>query len=177
MIPARDFINERKLEQEISVNRDFEVLTTERKKTRLAAINEFKVKTLLLVITTVILLLAYTAITAKVTMYGYEINNTKVAIAEVENTNSQLIIEVESLSAPARIEAYATTELGMVVPDESTIIYSTTASIAVADEDKASITGFSSTVASNTATIEVLDTDIHPLIAGFKEILAKFTGE
>jgi cell division protein FtsL len=56
--------------------------------------------------------------------YGYRSEQMQQQLTEEEEVNRHLRLEVETLSAPDRIERKATTELGMVAPQrgEATII-------------------------------------------------------
>ena len=50
-----------------------------------------------------LMFLGYTSLGAKITTVGHEINELKQQIAEVENTNDRLMLEVEELSSPEAV--------------------------------------------------------------------------
>ncbi len=62
--------------------------------------------------------LLYTATEARITAYGYEINQLKQSIDRSFNANARYQLEIEELSSPERLSAYAEENLDMVKPDD-----------------------------------------------------------
>ncbi len=95
-----------------------------------------KVRMVLVVLVIFSLALAYTAITAKITAYGYEVNNLKMAISEAESENGKLNLALESVYSPEQVALYAAENLNMALPSSSQVVYvlsdSTTATDSVA---------------------------------------------
>jgi cell division protein FtsL len=73
----------------------------------------------LLVITA---LLLYVAGKVKIVRLGYQIEALEIQKRELEHENRSLLIEVSSLSAPARIEEIAIKRLGMIRPAKENIV-------------------------------------------------------
>ncbi|GEM_PF-4508493 len=82
-----------------------------------------KVRMVLVVLVIFSLALAYTAITAKITAYGYEVNNLKMAISEAESENGKLNLALESVYSPEQVALYAAENLDMALPSSSQVVY------------------------------------------------------
>lgn len=126
----------------------------------------FQVKVVLAVIAIFAVALLYTATEAKITSYGYEINQLKQSIEEVENTNAQYRLEIEQLSSPERLSEYAAQNLSMVQPDGSNIKY-----VAMNTKTMASQPAMTASVPSGQhVEIEVLEEESHPVLAALAKI-------
>jgi len=66
---------------------------------------------------------AFTYLEANIVACGYELNNTKAEIADVNNQIDRIKLKIEDSYSLASIEDYAINTLGMVYPDSSSVAY------------------------------------------------------
>ncbi len=123
----------------------------------------YQAKTVLAVLCIFTMALLYTATEARITAYGYEINQLKQSIDAASNANARYQLEIEELSSPERLSAYAEENLDMVKPDDSSILYVDSQGITAAE----AVSVFDSEVPSaQAASVEVIEGDtMHPVLA------------
>ncbi|MDD2569251.1 MAG: hypothetical protein PHN47_00345 [Clostridia bacterium] len=181
MLAARQFLNESSNVVQKQAKAKLELLNQERVCQKKERNKRVKFRITFTVVAILLVALTYTAMEAKITMYGYEINTTKLAIADIENDNAKLLLQVEELSSPERIAAYAVTELGMVQPTADHILYKEISSeIAVTGnamvaEAKAS-SGMDTVVpTSAAASIEVIEgKEVHPVVSAITKLISQY---
>ena len=85
----------------------------------------FKEKAMVFCVIGAILLMAFgfSMLEARIGIAGHRISETREAIAQAENINQRVELEIADLSSLSRIEEYAFTKLGMTYPQFNDIAY------------------------------------------------------
>lgn len=137
MLPERQFVDEASwYSQEQARERvHLEVYTNNRNKTKKRHLRKLSQKQKLVLGLALVfsLSLVYVSLEAKITQVGYSVNQLQADIAEAQEANDRLMVEVEQLTSPERIAQYASENDGMVVADAQNIIY---ADIQVGEQSK-----------------------------------------
>jgi len=159
--------------QSVGINnshQNFTVLQNTRQKAKAKKAYIAKTKAVTLITLTILFALAYTAMGAIVTSYGYKINEMKMAISDVQSANDRLTWEVEKLSSSERIATYAKQNLGMVNTQSGNILYK---EIDVASISNNPVNALSAQVPS--AQVEVLaGQNMHPVLKTLKNLWSGF---
>lgn len=139
MLPQRQYYDETSLYREEEQELHLKVYTNNKNKKRTKRRHLRKLsprqKLVCLFVVIFAMCLVYVSLEAKITQIGYSVNQLKADIAEAQEVNDRLMLEVEELSSPQRIAQYAGAEDGMVAVDENNILY---ADIKIADTKAAS---------------------------------------
>lgn len=181
MLAARQFLEESNSTLQNQAKAKLRLLNQERVCHKKQQVKRVKVRVTATVIAIFLIALAYTAMEAQITMYGYEINSTKLAIADIENTNAKLLLQVEELSSPQRIANYAITQLGMVQPTSDHILYKKVGmDIAAAGSavvaDSGTSTGMDTVVptASSASVTVIKGEGVHPIFATISKFISQY---
>ncbi|MGI5825390.1 MAG: septum formation initiator family protein [Bacillota bacterium] len=136
MLPERQYIDEAGLYPEEQPKVHLEVYTNNKKKTKHRHLRKLspKQKSVVCLLVIFSMCLFYVALEARITQVGYSVNQLQADIADAQEANDRLMVEVEQLASPERIAQYAGSKDGMVAVDESNILY---ADIDIADDTKA----------------------------------------
>lgn len=103
------------------------------------------------------LIMGYMVLNTQVTTVGYEINKQMQANEDLHNENTRLLLQIEQATSPEKVATYASENLNMVNPSESSVIYYSKNAVAKAD-DKVVRTGMAIDSKSiGYGTLEVVD--------------------
>lgn len=179
LLPARKLIDETIVTTQENAKANLRLYTEERTSKKQKKKHALEVNIMVCAGIMFLMFLGYTSLSAKVTTVGHEINELKQQIAEVDNTNDRLMLEVEELSSPEAIAAFAEKEMGMVQTTEANVIYqefsdSIKSDLQIAQSDSLSTV----TAAQGSASIEVVeDSDAHPFLDTLHSFIQNFTKE
>lgn len=103
------------------------------------------------------LIMGYMVLNTQVTTVGYEINKQMQANEDLHNENTRLLLQIEQATSPEKVATYASENLNMVNPSESSVIYYSKNIVATTD-DKVVRTGMAIDSKSiGYGTLEVVD--------------------
>ena len=179
MLPARKLIDDTIITTQENAKANLRLYTEERTNKKQKRKHALEVNMMVCAGIMFLMFLGYTSLGAKITTVGHEINELKQQIAEVENTNDRLMLEVEELSSPEALAAFAEKEMGMVQTTEANVIYQEFSDSVKSDLQIAQSDSLNTVVAAQgSASVEVVDDSAsHPILDTLHSLIQNFTKE
>lgn len=179
LLPARKLIDDTIITTQENAKANLRLYTEERTNKKQKRKHALEVNMMVCAGIMFLMFLGYTSLGAKITTVGHEINELKQQIAEVENTNDRLMLEVEELSSPEALAAFAEKEMGMVQTTEANVIYQEFSDSVKSDLQIAQSDSLNTVVAAQgSASVEVVDDSAsHPILDTLHSLIQNFTKE